>query len=33
MAGRENELSYMLVEVDRALDLAAKLLSPYGLAP
>ncbi|PYQ61100.1 MAG: hypothetical protein DMF53_15760 [Acidobacteria bacterium] len=33
MAGRENELSYMLVEVDRALDVAAKLLSPYGLAP
>ncbi|HEY2290680.1 MAG TPA: hypothetical protein VGM86_08265 [Thermoanaerobaculia bacterium] len=33
MAGHENELSYLLVEVDRALDHAAQLLSPYGLAP
>ncbi|HEY4596922.1 MAG TPA: hypothetical protein VIJ02_11010, partial [Thermoanaerobaculia bacterium] len=33
MAGRENELSYLLVEVDQSLDVAAKLLSPYGLAP
>jgi hypothetical protein len=33
MAGRENELSYLLVEVDQNLDAAARLLSPYGLAP
>ncbi len=33
MAGRDNELSYLLVEADRALDQAAKLLQPYGLAP
>jgi hypothetical protein len=33
VAGRDNELNYLLVEADRALDQAAKLLSPYGLAP
>jgi hypothetical protein len=33
MAGRENELSYLLVEVDQTLDVAARLMSPYGVAP
>jgi tetratricopeptide (TPR) repeat protein len=33
VAGRDNELNYLLGEADHALDMAAKLLSPYGLAP
>ncbi|MFL6263429.1 MAG: hypothetical protein ACJ76Y_27370 [Thermoanaerobaculia bacterium] len=33
IAGRDNELNYLLGEADRALDVAARLLSPYGLAP
>ncbi|HET9210419.1 MAG TPA: hypothetical protein VFR03_08470 [Thermoanaerobaculia bacterium] len=33
LAGRDNELNYLLSEADQALDLAARLLSPYGLAP
>jgi hypothetical protein len=33
LAGRDNELNYLLGEADQALDNAAKLLSPYGLAP
>jgi hypothetical protein len=33
VAGRDNELNYLLVEADQALTQAAKLLSPYGLAP
>jgi hypothetical protein len=31
--GRDNELNYLLVEADRALERAARLLSPYGLTP
>jgi hypothetical protein len=33
VAGRDNELNYLLGEADHALDMAARLLSPYGLAP
>ncbi len=33
MAGRDNELNYLLGEAEQALGQAAKLLSPYGLAP
>lgn len=33
LAGRDNELNYLLSEADRALDTAAKSLAPYGLAP
>ena len=33
VAGHDNELNYLLVEADQALTQAAKLLSPYGLAP
>lgn len=33
LAGRENELSFLVVEAERHLDTAAKLLAPYGLAP
>jgi tetratricopeptide (TPR) repeat protein len=33
VAGRDNELNYLMVEADQALDRAARLLSPYGLTP
>lgn len=33
LAGRDNELGFLIVEVERALGEAARYLAPYGLAP
>jgi tetratricopeptide (TPR) repeat protein len=33
LAGHDNELNYLMGQADEALDAAAKLLEPYGLAP